>query len=73
MKPLVVEDPRGVTWYLTLSTEIVGIDHLERAIARSGMTEREKDKRRSAIGVRIYRELKGGWAPACAELPLRMR
>lgn len=57
MKPLAVRDPRGVTWYLRLSSEIVAIDRLDRALDRSGMTDREKRRRRRSYGVKVPRAL----------------
>ena len=66
VKPLVIHDPRGVGWYLTFSKEIVGVEHLERAIAGSLMTDREKQRRRRAFGVTVGRFGKGAWGRAHA-------
>jgi hypothetical protein len=59
-----VSDPRGVTWCMTLSNEMVRTELIEHALAVSGMTERAKRKRRRRYGVGIQGNRLGGWSRA---------
>jgi hypothetical protein len=51
VKPISVKDPRGVEWHLMLTHEVVTTQSLERAVERSGMSEKDKKKRRAHFGI----------------------
>ncbi len=51
MKALTVNNPRGIVWHVYRTREIVRTEALERALAQSRMSEKEKRKRRATFGI----------------------
>jgi hypothetical protein len=51
VKTITVKDPCGIVWHVYRTGEIVHTADLERAVAQSSMSERDKKKRRAAYGV----------------------
>jgi hypothetical protein len=51
VKTVTVKDPRGIVWHVYRTGELVRTEALERAVAQSGMSEKDKAKRRASYGV----------------------